>query len=347
MGAIALNARFHVHRPTGMQRYALEVSRRLAGRLDPVRPEKNLRGMMGHLWEQFYLPTAVKGRLLWSPNNTGPLAVTRHVCTIHDLIPLDRPEWFSPRFASWYGWLMPRLARRLMHVIAVSQFTKERVMDRLEVPEDRITVIPNGIDERFQPRPVEDVERVCRRFGLRRRSYVLSVGSLEPRKNLRRLLEAWSRVCNDIPREIELVVVGSRGDARVFQQVDLDEPPPRVRFTGYVDDEDLPGLYSGSLVFVYPSLYEGFGLPPLEAMACGSAVVTSRGTSIDEVVGDSAILVDPYSVDSIAEGVRTAIGGGDDLLHALRKSGETRVRRLTWDRTARETLRVLMDQARS
>ena len=153
MNRIALNARFYAHRPTGMQRYAIELFRRFANQLDPLRPAMALRGPAGHLWEQVYLPSAVRGRLLWSPNNTGPLAIARQVCTIHDLIPIDRPEWFNPRFAQWYQWLLPRLARRVQHIIAISEYTKQRVIERLRVPASKITVIPNGVDERFSPRP--------------------------------------------------------------------------------------------------------------------------------------------------------------------------------------------------
>src|SRR6266852_2908724 len=116
MAGIALNARFYVHRPTGMQRYALELVGRLENWLDQVRPARALRGPAGHLWEQLYLPAAVRGRLLWSPNNTGPLAVGRQVCTIHDLIPLDHPEGFNRRFSAWYEWLLPRLAKKVQHI---------------------------------------------------------------------------------------------------------------------------------------------------------------------------------------------------------------------------------------
>lgn len=344
MNVIAFNARFNRHQPTGMQRYALEVSQRLQRHLDPVQPARTLRGMSGHLWEQLYLPVAVRGRLLWSPNNTGPIAVSRHVCTIHDLIPLDRPDWFNPRFAAWYSWLMPKLAQRLQHIIAVSQFTKERVVDLLKVPEERVTVIPNGVDARFSPRPPEEVDEACAAFGLRRRSYILCVGSLEPRKNLHRLIEAWSKIHHEIPSNIDLVVAGAQGNALVFRTVALHALPPRVRFTGYVSEKQLPALYSGALLFVYPSLYEGFGLPPLEAMACGTPVVTSSGSSLEEVVGDAAILVNPAKVNAIAEGILTAVRD-ESLLESLRVAGLNRVRHLTWDRTADQTLRLLLQQA--
>src|SRR5689334_23084765 len=159
---IALNARFYSHMTTGMQRYALELARRFAGEIDSIRPKGPLVGMLGHLWEQFYLPSVVGRRLLWSPNNTGPLALSNQVCTIHDLQPMERPEWFHPRFSALYKWLMPRLARRVHHIIAVSQFTKGRIVKLCGVSEEKITVVPNGISEQFWPRPPEEIEEIGR-----------------------------------------------------------------------------------------------------------------------------------------------------------------------------------------
>jgi len=346
MTEIALNARFYAHRPTGMQRYALELSRRFAGRIDHVRPAKPLRGATGHLWEQLYLPSAVGGRLLWSPNNTGPLAVGHQVCTIHDLIPLDHPEWFNRRFAAWYGWLMPRLAKKIQHIIAISQFTKQRIVERLGVRPDRVSVIPNGVDERFSPRTPEEIEAVRRALGINATAYILCVGSLEPRKNLRRLIEAWARVQPLLGADVELVIAGARGSSRVFDSVRLDPLPPQVHFTGYVSDEQLPALYCGALALVYPSLYEGFGLPPLEAMACGTPVVTSNGTSLAEVAADVAVMVDPEDVDSIADGIRR-VASSSALREELRRRGLERASRNTWERTAQQTLDLLLDQAKS
>jgi glycosyltransferase involved in cell wall biosynthesis len=343
MTSIALNARFSVHRPTGMQRYAIELSRRFAEHLDPLAPADRLSGVSGHLWEQVYLPAVVKGRLLWSPNNTGPLAVERQVCTIHDLIPLDHPEWFNKRFASWYAWLLPRLARRVQHIIAVSEFTKTRIMERLKVPAARITVIANGVDAKFFPRSAAEIESMRRALDISAPSYLLSVGSLEPRKNLSRLLEAWGRAQSSVSQGVTLVVAGARGNTKVFGSCDPVAIPPRVQFTGYVSDEHLPSLYSGALALIYPSLYEGFGLPPLEAMACGVPVVTSKGTSLPEVVGDDAILVDPEDVDSIADGIRgvaRASGGPDESI----QRGVLRASQFTWERAAQQTLRVLLAQ---
>ena len=319
MPSIALNARFLAHRPTGMQRYAIEVSNRLNGELQVIRPHHNLRGSRGHLWEQLYLPAACRGRLLWSPNNTGPIAVTRQVCTIHDLIPIDHPEWFNPRFSAWYRWLMPKLASRVRHLIAISEFTKQRVIDLLGVDSGRITVVPNGVDSQFTPATPAQISELRDKLGLPPGRYLLSVGSLEPRKNVGRLLQAWERIAPELPKDVRLIVAGAQGASLVFAGMKFDRLPARVQFTGYIAQQDLPVLYSGALAFVYPSLYEGFGLPPLEAMACGTPVVTSDGSSLKEVVRKA-------------------------LRKRLSAAGLARARELTWDSTANLTRQVLLTQ---
>ena len=344
--SIALNARFAVHRPSGMQRYGIELAHRLRDHLHMLRPAHALRGPAGHLWEQFYLPSATHGRLLWSPNNTGPLAVSRQVCTLHDLIPLDHPEWFSRRFAAWYQWLLPRLAKQVRHIIAVSEFTKQRAVELLRVPPEKVTVILHGVDERFKPQPEESILEMRRVLGIDSPSYLLYVGNLEPRKNLHRLIRAWEIAQRSIPEEIELVVAGAKGSSLVFEQVSLGAIPPRVRFSGYVPDQHLPALYSGSLALVYPSLYEGFGLPPLEAMACGTLVVTSSNTSLPEVVGDAATLVEAEDVHSIADGILRVVSN-NGRRSEIQQGGFERIKHFTWERTAAETLRVLQEQGQN
>jgi len=343
MAAIALNARFYSHVPTGMQRYGLEMTRRFGAELDVVRPHRPLRGAEGHLWEQLYLPAASRGRLLWSPNNTGPLAVSRQVCTIHDIIPIDRPEWFSPRFAAWYRWLLPRLVHRVQHIIAVSEFTRRRLMERFGVAPNKISVVWNGVDAQFTPQPAEAIEEMRRALGIHSPRYLLSTGSRDPRKNLSGLLETWRRILPQLPDDLELVLIGREESSLVFSRAKAGQTPPRVRFAGYVKQEQLPALYSGALALIYPSLYEGFGLPPLEAMACGTPVVTSAVTSLPEVVGDAAVLVDPENTDSIAEGVRRIVECAD-LRRQLRAAGLDRVREITWDRSATRTRQVLQEQ---
>ncbi len=337
---VAVNGRFHAHRPTGMQRYALAVSERLGNRVECLRPPMALKGMAGHLWEQTVLPVSAGKRLLWSPNNTGPIAARRHICTIHDLIPLDHPEWFNPRFSRWYQWLMPRLARKLDHVIAISQFTKQRVQELLRLPASSITVVPNGVEPSYRPRGEEDIAAVRGRFALGRDPYLLYVGSLEPRKNLAGLMRAWRIALDRTPGEVTLVVTGATGRSAVFSQCDIGEIPPRVKFTSYVPEADLPALYAGAMAVVYPSLYEGFGLPVLEAMASGAPVITSNNTSLPEVGASAALYADPRDPEALAAAIENLVGS-DSLRARLRAAGLARAGEFGWDRCAAETWRVL------
>ena len=337
---IAVNARFYVHHKTGMQRYAYEVASRLAGKIREIRPDRALRGPAGHVWEQCYLPALAAGSLLWSPNNTGPVVTRRQVCTIHDIIPIDHPEWFSKSFAAWYRWLLPALARSAQHLIAVSEFTRSRVIDAFGLKPEKVSVVLNGIGPEFTPRTDEEIARVKTHLGLPAKPYVLYVGSLEPRKNLARLLTAWTRVHPKCP-DIQLVITGlNKGGSKVFAAVHMDKIPSNVFFTGYVEDSDLPALYSGAAVFVYPSLYEGFGLPPAEAMACGTPVITSKGTSLSEVVGRAAVLVDPENVDSIADAILGVVAS-ESLATEMRRAGLARAQRFNWDDAAAQTWRIL------
>ena len=246
--------------------------------------------MRGHLWEQTYLPLVVGRRLLWSPCTTGPLAVARQVCTFHDVVPLEHPEWFSPRFAQWYAWLLPKLAKRVRHIVAVSEFTRGRIVELLGVSPERVTVIPNGVDACFFPRGADEVRAAIQALGWPER-YFLCLG-VELRKNTIKLLEAWRRAQNRLPEEIHLVLAGAGTLPGVH--VDMSATlPPRTINAGYIEDKHMPAAYSGALCLVFPTLYEGFGLPALEAMACGSPVIVSNTTALPEVVGDAGLLVDP------------------------------------------------------
>jgi glycosyltransferase involved in cell wall biosynthesis len=336
---VAVNARFHVHRKTGMQVYAQEVASRLSGRVREIRPDRALKGAAGHLWEQCYLPTLASGSLLWSPNNTGPVITRRQVCTIHDVIPIDHPEWFSKGFSAWYKWLMPMLARSAQHLIAVSEFTRSRLIDRFGLKPEKVSVVLNGIGSEFTPRTAEEIDRVKTRLGLPPGPYVLYVGSVEPRKNLARLLRAWEQVQTS-GTDLHLVITGLKGASQVFSAVHIEKIPERVIFTGYVEDEELPALYSGALVFVYPSLYEGFGLPPAEAMACGTPVITSDRTSLPEVVGTAAVLVDPEDVESIADSIHR-VASSESLRAEMRTQGLARAQCFKWDTAATETWEIL------
>lgn len=339
MKTIFVNGRYTSQARTGMQYYAHEVAGRLTGSIEIVRPSSPLRGIRGHLWEQCVLVAKCRNGLLWSPNNTGPLAARRHVCTIHDLFPLDHPEWFSEGFSRWYEWLLPKLAARVAHVIAISEYTKSRLIDRLRIHPSRITVVHNGVDRRFRPPAAEEIQRARVDLKIPFERFVLVVGSIEPRKNVAGMLRAWPQISAAEP-ELGLVIAGARGRNKVFAQAQFDEVPPNVHFTGYVPHELVPALYGAAVALVYPSLCEGFGLPPLEAMACGAPVICSMNSALPEVVGDAAIGIDPLDPKSIASAVIRVVRSAS-LQERLRLQGIQQAARFSWERCATETTRVL------
>jgi glycosyltransferase involved in cell wall biosynthesis len=270
------------------------------------------------------------------------LAARRQVITIHDLAALDHPEWFSARLSLLSKLMMPALIRRALHVLTVSDYTKERIVRTLAIDERKITVIPNGVEARFRPQPAHDIGRVTKALGIPQGPYLLSVCSLEPRKNLARLLAAWS-ILNAKGVQATLVLAGAKGSTSVFKADCLGPIPDRVMFTGYVADEDLPALYSGASALVYPSLYEGFGLPILEAHASGTRVIAANTTSMPEVAGPSAFLVDPMSTHEMAAAMEKALTQSLDL--AALSSGFEHAGRFTWDTCARKTEQLLLSNS--
>jgi glycosyltransferase involved in cell wall biosynthesis len=339
MANVVVNVRTLRAHATGVQRYTQELVARLGRDVEQIAPSRSAHGVLGHLWEQTALPLQVGDRLLWSPGGSGPWSVSHQVVTIHDAAPLDHPEWFDGKFARWYSFLHPRLLARVERVITVSEFSRRRLAEYVPGAEERIAVIPLGKGASFRPLD-EDVVRSLRlRLGLPS-SYLLVVSSLQPRKNLPRLLSAWRRVRDRMPEDLILAVCGVRFE-EIFGRVGFETLPDRVKLLGWVDDADLPALYAGAHCFVYPSLYEGFGLPPLEAMACGTPVVAANAGSLPEVVGDAAVLVEPKDIDSIARGLVSAVE--DEGLRArLREAGFTRAEQFSWDRTAEATRELLL-----
>ncbi len=332
---VYVNGRFSLQRLTGVQRHAREVSARLGERVRMVRPTRVRGQAPDHLWEQFFLPRVVRDNVLWSPCGTGPLGIRRQVITVHDTGFVDTPQYYARRFAAWYRWLIPRLIRRVAHVITVSEFTRGQLVQHYQADPDKISVAPNGV-EGFAPAAPEAVAAARARQELPG-PYLLYVGSLKPNKNLDRVLAAWERA-GLAARGYELAVVGAAGT--VFGDHRLARLPRGVRLLGYVDDADLPALYTGALAFVFPSLYEGFGMPAAEAMACGTPVLASSTTSLPEVCGEAAVLVDPTSVEKIAEGL-LALVDSESFREDLRERGLKQVRQFTWRRAADTTWQVL------
>lgn len=254
------------------------------------------------------------------------------VVTIHDVLPLRAPQLFSRVIRANFRLLAPALARRADRILTGSRYTAGEIAELLAVAPERITVTPYGVDERFRPAPMPP-ERLRERFGIDR-PYVACVGTLEPRKNLAAALRAFAALDDD---EHALVVVGGGGwDGGEVQALARSVRGPVV-LTGFVGDAELVGLLSAARAFVYPSLYEGFGFPPLEAMACGAPVITSNRASLPEVVGDAALLIDPDDAPALAGALRRVLG--DDALAAdLRARGLRRASLYSWGRCAQATL---------
>ena len=333
--APCVNLRTLGYRVTGVQRYLLGLLPHMPSELESIKPSRALQGMKGHLWEQLYLPTQLQRRLLWSPANTGPIGVSRQVLTVHDLASLDHPEWFERKFALWYATVLPHLVRRVRAIITVSHFSKERIVRLTGVEPERIHVIFNGVDPSFRPADTKTVQKVRTDFGLNS-PYILFVGSLEPRKNLRILFEAWRVGDFD---GAALAVVGASG--HLFRKLELGSIPEGVRLLGSVNDDALRALYSGAAGFVYPSIYEGFGLPPLEAMACGCPVAVSDIPAHREVCDGTAMYFDPYSPEDISSKLEWLLQLDSKRRASLVEPGLQCAARYSWQSTAADTWRVL------
>ena len=330
-----VNLRTLGYRITGVQRYLLGLLPHMPSELDSVKPARALQGIKGHLWEQLYLPTLLRRRLLWSPGNTGPVGVGRQVLTVHDAASLDHPEWFERKFALWYAAMLPALIRKVRAIITVSHFSKERIVRLTGAEPERVHVVLNGVGKRFRPADLEAVNQVRMDFNLTG-PYILFVGSLEPRKNLALLLEAWRLGGFD---GATLAVVGASG--HMFPKFHLDSIPEGVRLLGSVKDEILPVLYSGATAFVYPSIYEGFGLPPLEAMACGCPVALSDIPAHREVCGETAMYFDPFIPEDISSRLEWLLRLDGATRASLVEQGLHRAARYTWESAASDTWRIL------
>jgi glycosyltransferase involved in cell wall biosynthesis len=288
----------------------------------------------------------VRFDVLFAPNFVPPPTRTPHlVITVHDMAFRRFPETAPLATRRWLARL-DRAVRRASEIVVPSDATRRDVIELSDADGDRVTVIPHGIDhEVFRPAAPEEVERVRRWYGIDG-PYLLFVGGLEPRKNLPALLRAYASLPADV--RPKLVLAGAsvpwNPEGRAALAAELWRLPGDVRsavvLTGYVSDPDRAPLYTGAEALAFPSLYEGFGFPVLEAMACGTPVVTSSVSSLPEVAGDDAVLVDPNDVEAIAGGLRRVLEDAS-LAERLRRDGPRRAARWRWDESARRHAEVL------
>lgn len=303
------------------------------------------------LWTQVVLPLALyttrhKPNLFFSPTHYIPrFSPVKRIATIFDLSFLHFPEMFEKgdlwKLRNWTKFS----AEFADHIITISNFSKQDIVEQYGVSKEKITVAYPGYDADIF-HPIENkkkIEQILKKYNIDK-NYIIYIGTIQPRKNLTRLIEAFSRV-ND---KLRLVIVGKSGglgrEGWMYQ--DIMETPKRlgiedrVIFTGFIPQEDLPYLLSGAVVYVQPSLWEGFGIPVLEAMACGTAVIVSNISSLPEVVGQAGLLIDPYSIDQIEQAIRTILSD-KKLRERKSKEGIEQAKKFSWDKMARTVLKTL------
>ncbi|MCD7110548.1 glycosyltransferase family 4 protein [Rhizobium sp. DKSPLA3] len=328
---IAVNARVTKFAMGGQQRVAAEIAARL-GPMTEIVPDRPLGGMKAHAWEQVVLPVRARGHLLWSPSATGPVAKGDQVVTLHDVAFLDVPEFFSRSFTAFYKALLPVLVRRVARVVTVSEFSRRRIAATLPIEESRIDVIPNGVSRHFRPHAPHEIAATRAALDLPAR-YLLLQATADRRKNLAATLRAWAIAQRALDPDIALVVSGNLGRAHVFGDAQSLPDVPRTRLIGYVEEVHMGPLMAGAQAFLFPSLYEGFGLPIIEAMACNTPVLTSAATATGEIAGNAAMLVDPTSDAAIADGIVTLLR--DEALRTrLAAEGLVRARDFSWENAA-------------
>lgn len=294
------------------------------------------------IWHRLRLPVVVERvvgplRVFHSPDFALPplRKSTRAIVTVHDLSFMRLPQCFEPSLLQYLTASVPRAVRRADWVLADSDSTRHDLVELLDVPENRISVLYPGVEPRFCPMTdTEELARVRHKYGLPAR-FILSVGTLQPRKNYATLVEAFSQITD---ADLGLVIVGQRGwlydDLLALAR---EKGLGRVHFPGFVEDSDLPAFYNLAEVFVLPSLYEGFGIPPLEAMACGTPVITADNSSFPEVVGDAGLLVDAPDVQALVSGLRRLLTDSA-LRQDMTAKGLRRAMRFTWQSAAENLL---------
>lgn len=346
---IFVNARFLTQPITGVQRYGIEISRELkkqnpnikficpnniihhdiAKELDAVPVGK----LKGHAWEQIELPYYLKRSkkpLLINLANTAPILYTNKVSTIHDIAYEKFPENFSWQFRSLYKFLIPKIISSSLKIFTVSEFSKSELCSLYATPQENVTVITNASSSIFQrnsstePRP----------------EYILAVSSLTYQKNFSGLIDAFNNLSN---QRCELLLVGSinRNFAppTLLKKIDSN---PRIKFAGRVTDSELVDLYSGAKAFIHPSFYEGFGIPPLEAQACGCPVICSSIASLPEVCGDSALYFDPYNTSDITNKIDSFFLD-PRISERLILQGYKNIKRFSWESSASKLLSSIKD----
>ena len=357
---IYINGRFLAQPKTGVQRFAEELLNELDRLIEApayaeleficLVPRMKSQGKLpewknilieqhsifaGNLWEQAVLPYLARAGLLVNLSNISPLFHHAQIAVIHDASIFTMPDAYSIPFRLKYKLVYFALARSALRLLTVSQFSQKELSHFLHIPAEKIGVLPEGSEHILR---VEADTSILNKYHLDTEPYFLAVGSASRHKNINAVIAAIEKSDDSLPK---LALAGG-----VFSKVFIDEGSvSTIKFIrlGYVSDAQLRALYEHALAFVFPSLYEGFGLPPLEAMRCGCPVMVSDRASLPEVCGEAAVYFDPTNIDEIASNLQ-GLAGSRELRMKLREKGLARARQFTWEKTARGLLGVLVQE---
>ena len=330
MANVIANGRVSLVPSNGQQRVANEIIKRL--QLPVIAPPASrASGSKGHLWEQVILPVRMRGRPLWSPSTSAPMFYANQVVTVHDLGFVDVPQYFAPRFAATYRQIVKRVAAHAKHLITVSEFSRQRILEQYNLPESRVSSIYLGISDAFSIRGADQVAAVREQFGLGQAPYLIAFSGNDPRKNAKGIIDAWAALGAKRAGG-KLVLFGKASNASIFNTGGEQGALEDVIRVGGVSDDVLAALFSGSNGLIFPSFYEGFGLPIVEAAASGAPVITTAFGAMREIAPATATLVDPQSTDELGKAMLSNLTSTPE--DARRRALADEMQRFRWEDTA-------------
>jgi len=342
-----VNARFLTQHITGVQRYAIEISKQLKIKLRDgvvfLSPKNIVHNEIarnlgvrvigknsGHIWEQLDLPVYIKregGPLLLNLANTAPVFYKNKICVVHDIAYERFPQTFNWKFRLFYKFLIPKILKNSRKIMTVSKFSRNEISQLYGIQSDRIDIVYNSVNTMFKNIRTENKEK-----------YILAVSSLHYQKNFHSLIEAFDGLGDE---NIKLFLVGEIN--KNFTNLNLLEKiknNTNIIFIGRVSDEELTRLYSNAICFVFPSFYEGFGIPPLEAQSCGCPVVCSNAASLPEIYGDSVVYFNPYNVEDMRGKIQMVLND-ENLQNELRAKGFENIKRFSWEESAQKIINLV------
>lgn len=342
---ITINGRFLTQKVTGVQRFALETLKRMdeeiGFNITVLVPKdynsnyvfkrvniKKVGVLTGHAWEQIELPRYTKNETLINLCNTAPISKKNQIVVVHDMAVFSAPNGFSKLFRTWYKTMFKFFKMKSCSLLTVSEFSKSEIIKHLGVIESKVNVIKEGT-EHFSV--IREDNKTLEKYDLKPQNYVLAVSSMNPNKNFSVLLDSLQHINGE---EFDIVLAGG-SNSKVFNSVNLNDS--KIKQVGYVTDEELKSLYMNAGCFVFPSIYEGFGLPPIEAMSVGCPVIASNIAPLNEILGDAALFFDPNDSEQLADEIKKVMSNVN-VRGALRNKGLEQSDKYSWKITSSQIL---------